>query len=157
MIVRQLKELKQSGRFAEKEGSWSSARYLLRDDGVGFTMTQTTVAAGRSMDMQYKNHVEANLIIEGTARLTELDTGRTHELQAGSMYTLDEHDRHRLEALTDLRIVCVFTACAYRQGDPRRGWILSDLVDQPAIAPRPRDPSSTPGHRAWLLCTPVKR
>ncbi len=109
MIIRHLQDLKKTGRYAEKPGHWSSARYLLRDDNVGFTLTQTTVAAGTSLDMEYKNHIEANLIIQGEARVTDLTTLEEHQLIAGSSYTLDKHDRHRLHALTDLTIVCVFT------------------------------------------------
>ena len=109
MIVRSLEQLKASGRYAENPGVWTSSRYLLREDGVGFTVTQTTVAAGRVQTMQYKNHVEANLIIEGRGTVTDLATGETHVLEPGSMYALDRHDRHRLEAHTDMRIVCVFS------------------------------------------------
>ncbi len=109
MIVRNLDELKSTGRYAEKEGLWTSARYLLKDDGVGFTLTQTTLAAGQSLEMEYKNHIEANLVIEGEAILTDAATGDRHRLSPGSMYTLDKHDRHQMEAITDLRLVCVFT------------------------------------------------
>jgi len=113
MIIRHHNELEQQGRFKQKPGVWSSARYLLREDNVGFTMTQTTVAAGQSQTMQYKNHIEANLIIEGRATVTDLASGETHTLTAGSMYTLDKHDHHRLDAITDIRIVCVFTPALF--------------------------------------------
>ncbi len=109
MIVRSLQKLKEEGRYAEKAGVWSSSRYLLRADEVGFTLTQTTIAAGQSQTMQYKNHIEANLIIEGTGEVTHLDTGERHALAPGVMYTLDKHDRHCLTAHTDMRIVCVFS------------------------------------------------
>lgn len=109
MIVRSLEDLKAQGRYREKPGAWSSSRYLLRDDDVGFTLTQTTVAAGTRQMMQYKNHVEANLIIDGEGTVTDIATGETHALAPGVMYTLDKHDRHELVAKTDLRIVCVFT------------------------------------------------
>ena len=109
MIIRHLADLKKNGRYAEKPGHWSSARYLLRDDNVGFTLTQTTVAAGTTLDMEYKNHIEANLIIQGEAIVTDFATGKEHHLIAGSTYTLDKHDRHRLNAISDLTIVCVFT------------------------------------------------
>ena len=69
MIVRTLEDLKVNGNYREKPGVWSSARYLLRDDGVGITLTQTTIAAGSSQTMEYKNHIEANLIIEGEGEL----------------------------------------------------------------------------------------
>ncbi len=109
MIVRSVEDLKASGGYAEKAGVWSSARYLLRSDNVGFTLTMTTVAAGQLIELEYKNHVEANLIIEGNAELTDVCVNQTYRLGPGDMYALDQHDRHRLKALSDLKIVCVFT------------------------------------------------
>ena len=109
MIVRSVEDLKAKGSYREKPGVWSSARYLLRRDGMGITLTHTTIAAGSSQTMQYKNHVEANLIIEGEGDLTDLDTGTVHRLRPGTMYALDRHDRHRIDASTDMRIVCVFS------------------------------------------------
>ena len=109
MIVRTVEDLKTLGSYREKPGVWSSARYLLRRDAMGFTLTQTTVAAGASQTMQYKNHVEANLIIEGEGDLTDLATGTVYRLMPGTMYALDQHDRHRIDATTDMRIVCVFS------------------------------------------------
>ena len=109
MIVRTVEDLKTLGSYREKPGVWSSARYLLRRDAMGFTLTQTTVAAGASQTMQYKNHVEANLIIEGEGDLTDLATGTVYRLMPGTLYALDEHDRHRIDATTDMRIVCVFS------------------------------------------------
>ena len=109
MIVRTVEDLKTLGSYRGKPGVWSSARYLLRRDAMGFTLTQTTVAAGASQTMQYKNHVEANLIIEGEGDLTDLATGTVYRLMPGTMYALDEHDRHRIDATTDMRIVCVFS------------------------------------------------
>ncbi len=109
MIVRDVSDLKKLGSYAEKPGFWTSARYLLRDDNVGFTLTQTTVSAGQSLEMEYRNHIEANLVIEGEATLVDCSSGQQFELSPGSMYTLDKHDRHRLTAKSDLRIVCVFS------------------------------------------------
>ena len=108
MIVRTVEDLKTQGSYREKPGVWSSARYLLRRDGMGFTVTHTTVSAGSSQTMQYKNHVEANLVIEGEGELTDLATGTVHRLAPGTMYALDRHDRHRIDARTGIRIVCVF-------------------------------------------------
>lgn len=109
MIVRTVEDLKTQGSYREMPGVWSSARYLLRRDGMGFTLTRTTVAAGSSQTMQYRNHVEANLVIEGEGDLTDLDSGTVHRLGPGTMYALDKHDRHRIDARTDMRIVCVFS------------------------------------------------
>ena len=108
MIVRTVEDLKTHDSYREKPGVWSSARYLLRRDRMGFTLTHTTIAAGSSQTMQYKNHVEGNLVIEGEGELTDLDTGTVHRLRPGTMYALDKHDRHRIDAATDMRLVCVF-------------------------------------------------
>ena len=108
MIVRTRDDLKARGNCREKPGVFSSARYLLRDDGLGFTVTETTVAAGSSQTMEYRNHLEANLVIEGEGTLTDLGTGQTHRLEPGTLYALDKHDRHRVDAITDIRFVCVF-------------------------------------------------
>ena len=109
MIVRSLQDLKAQGRYQEKPGVWTSSRYLLRDDAVGFTLTQTTVAAGQSQLMEYKNHIEANLVIAGAGEVTDELTGEVFSLQPGTMYTLDKHDRHRLTAHSDMTLVCVFS------------------------------------------------
>lgn len=109
MIVRDLETLKALGHYREKAGVWSSARYLLKGDGCGFTVTQTTVSAGSSQTMRYRHHVEANLVIEGSGTVTDLETNETHALEPGSMYALERHQRHRLDARTDMRLVCVFT------------------------------------------------
>lgn len=109
MIVKTLDDIKSSDGYQEKPGVWTSARYLLRTDNVGFTLTQTTCKSGQSITLQYKNHIEANLVIEGEAEVTDLDSGQVYRLIPGSMYTLDKHDRHRLDVIKDLRLVCVFT------------------------------------------------
>ena len=41
MIVRDREALIQLGQFREKPSVWSSARYLLQADEVGFTLTMT--------------------------------------------------------------------------------------------------------------------
>lgn len=109
MIVRSLDDLKKNDSYREKTGAWSSARYLLKDDGLGYTLTETNVAAGTSITMEYKNHQEANLVLEGEGVVVDLGTDTTYALKAGTMYTLDKHEKHQLTATTDMRLVCVFT------------------------------------------------
>ena len=109
VIVRTLDEVKSSGGYGEKVGVWSSARYLLRSDDVGFTLTRTSLAAGQCLTLEYKNHIEANLVIQGDIELTDLATDQSYRLGPGAMYALDKHDRHRVQALTEVELVCVFT------------------------------------------------
>jgi L-ectoine synthase len=58
--------------------------------------------------MWYRNHIEAVYCIEGEGLLEDRESGETHRIAPGTMYLLDGHERHRVTATTDLRMVCVF-------------------------------------------------
>jgi L-ectoine synthase len=84
-------------------------RYLLREDGVGFTVSDIRIEAGSDMVLWYKNHIEANYVLEGEGSVEDLETGAVYELAPGTMYVLDKHDRHRFRSKTRMRMICVFT------------------------------------------------
>ncbi len=84
-------------------------RYLLRQDGVGFTVSDIRIEAGSDMVLWYKNHIEANYVLEGEGSVEDLETGAVYELAPGTMYVLDKHDRHRFRSKTRMRMICVFT------------------------------------------------
>jgi L-ectoine synthase len=84
-------------------------RYLLREDGVGFTVSDIRVKAGTSAVLHYKNHIESNLVIEGEGTVEDMATGEVHDLAPGTIYVLDKHDKHRVNAVTAMRVICVFT------------------------------------------------
>ena len=90
-------------------GQAVTRRFLLEEDGVGFTVSDITVAAGQVADLWYKNHIESNYVIEGEGTLTDKETSREYPLRPGVMYCLDQHDRHRVGAKTRMRVICVFT------------------------------------------------
>jgi L-ectoine synthase len=60
------------------------------------------------LQLQYKHHLEACYCLEGEADLVDLASGEHHTIAPGTMYALDEHDRHTLTVQRDLRLVCVF-------------------------------------------------
>ena len=108
MIVTSLNELLDTNR--DVHGPvWASRRYLLAEDGVGFTLNETTVEAGVEQILWYKHHVEANYVIEGEGEVENLSTGEIFPLKPGTVYTLDKHERHRQKTFTRMRFVCVFT------------------------------------------------
>jgi L-ectoine synthase len=115
VIVRSLDEIVGTDRDVVAD-TWRSRRLLLADDALGFSLHDTVISAGTTTDMWYKHHVEAVYCIEGTGRLVDRDTGDTYELNPGTVYALDDRDRHQVQAVTDLRMVCVFTpACTGRE------------------------------------------
>ncbi|MDQ2853357.1 MAG: ectoine synthase [Chloroflexota bacterium] len=107
MIVRSLEEVAGSERDVAGEG-WRSRRLLLRRDEMGFSLHDTTVAAGSELKLQYRHHLEACYCLEGEAELTDMTSGERHAVVPGTMYALDQHDRHTLKVRTDLHLVCVF-------------------------------------------------
>ena len=107
MIVRTLDEVVGTDRDVEGDG-WRSRRLLLRRDELGFSLHDTTVAAGTELNLQYKHHLEACYCLEGEAELVDLADGARHPIGPGTMYALDAHDRHTLTVRQDLHLVCVF-------------------------------------------------
>ena len=107
MIVTQLEDLLDTDRDV-RGNVWASRRFLLAEDGLGFTMTETTVDPGTEQVMWYKHHVEANYVIEGEGEVENVATGDVFPLKPGSMYALDKHEKHRLKAFSRMRVVCVF-------------------------------------------------
>ena len=66
-------------------GQAVTRRFLLEEDGVGFTVSDITVAAGQVADLWYKNHIESNYVIEGEGTLTDKETSREYPLRPGVM------------------------------------------------------------------------
>ncbi|WP_112139845.1 ectoine synthase [Glycomyces dulcitolivorans] len=114
MIVRRLEDLVgtdadvEGGDRDRAAGTWRSRRLLLARDGTGFSLHDTVLYAGTSTTMHYANHVEAVYVIEGSAKLRDLESGEVHALAPGTMYVLNGHERHVLDVESDLRCVCVF-------------------------------------------------
>ena len=107
MIVRKLTDIIGTERDVD-DGNWVSRRLLLRKDGMGFSMHETILRAGTETYMWYKHHLEAVYCIEGEGEVEDLATGTIHRLQPGTLYALNEHDKHIVRARTDIRTVCVF-------------------------------------------------
>lgn len=107
MIVRSLTDIVGTERDVAG-ATWRSRRLVLADDGQRFSLHDTVITAGTVTEMWYKHHVEAVYCIEGTGILTDRTDGTTYALEPGTMYLLDGHEPHTVEATTDLRMVCVF-------------------------------------------------
>ena len=107
MIVRTLDDVRDTPNDVTGDG-WRSLRLLTRDDGMGFTITSTTLEPGMDSVLEYRNHLEACLCMSGRMTIEDLATGTVHELGPGSMYALDAHDRHRARVLEPTVLVCVF-------------------------------------------------
>ncbi len=109
MIVRHLNDIIGSQSDVKGEG-WNSRRLLLKQDGMGYTVADTIISEGAELHLWYKNHLEAVYCIEGSGQIKDLATDEVHEIEVGTIYALDQHDRHILMANKGehMRMVCVF-------------------------------------------------
>ena len=106
MIVRTLDDITDTDLDVRGDG-WRARRLFVRDDGLGFSMSETLVTSESPMELWYKHHQEACFVVDGAAEITERDTGAVHRIGPGSAYA-PEHDRHTIRVLEPLRLVCVF-------------------------------------------------
>ncbi|MFA5664915.1 ectoine synthase [Castellaniella sp.] len=108
MIIRTAKDVEGTPRAASGPG-WRSARLIVEQDGLGYSVHETVVLEGSELHLEYKNHFETNYCYAGEGEVVDLATGVTHALRPGTLYALDRHDAHILRATRgDLRLVCVF-------------------------------------------------
>ena len=107
MIVRHLSEIEDTDADIKSE-NWRSKRIILAKEGVGFSVHETTLYAGTVNRFWYANHIEAVFIVEGEGEITDLGTGETHQLRPGSLYLLNDNDKHEVRPRTEMRTVCVF-------------------------------------------------
>lgn len=107
MIVRDLAQLAGTERDVRGDG-WRSRRFLRRDDGVNFSLHVTEIDAGTELELEYANHFEANYCVAGTGDVIDVASGKVYQLGPGTMYTLDQHDRHVLRVKTPMTLLCVF-------------------------------------------------
>lgn len=89
-------------------GNGQSRRLLLEADNMGYGLTDTVINAGTASLLEYKNHLEACYCIEGEGEVIDQTTGITHKIVPGTMYALDQNEKHILKADKTMRLVCVF-------------------------------------------------
>lgn len=107
MLVRHLAELENTDADVQTE-NWRSKRIVLAQEKVGFSVHETTLYAGTVNDFWYANHIEAVFIVEGEGEVLDKATGTVHQLAPGSLYLLNNHDKHQVRPRTQMRTVCVF-------------------------------------------------
>jgi L-ectoine synthase len=122
MIVRDLEEAERTDRRVVAE-NWESTRLLLKGDGMGFSFHITTIYPGTETCIWYKNHLESVYCIDGEGEVEVLagkegdgkaevenggNGGKIYKISPGTIYVLDQNDRHLLRAKTALKLACVF-------------------------------------------------
>lgn len=87
-----------------------SHRFLLQEDGMGYTVTRTVVPPAGPQRWHYPKHLEACYCVAGEGILVDLATGEQHKILPDTLYALDKNDRHTFEAIdAPVTLICVFT------------------------------------------------
>jgi len=107
MIVRKLEDIAGTESNINAK-NWSSRRFLLKKDGMGFSFHDTRIHPGTETSMWYKHHVEAVYCIEGEGELEDLTDGKKYPITSGTLYALNGNEKHILRTQTGLRMICVF-------------------------------------------------
>lgn len=109
MIVKHLDDVIGTAADVDTEG-WNSRRLIYKDAGVGYSINDTIIKSGTEHEFEYRNHFETVYCIEGEGEIIDLATGVTHAIRPGTLYCLNQHDRHVLRANkgSHMRMVCVF-------------------------------------------------
>lgn len=107
MIVRSLTDVAGTDRDVSDK-NWRSIRLLVEEDGMGFSFHITTIAEKSMIELEYLNHLESVYCIRGQGYITDLHSNITYPIQPGTIYALNNHDKHRLFCEETLELACVF-------------------------------------------------
>lgn len=108
MIIRKLDDIIDTHRDIPW-GNGSSRRFLISEDNMGYSLTDTIINEGTTSLLEYKNHLESCYCIEGEGEVISANEGKVHLITPGTMYALDKNDKHYLIAHTRMRLICVFS------------------------------------------------
>ena len=118
MFVWTFEDIEGTDRFKVLQaGATRSARYLTAADGMGFSLHINRAIAGPPRQLWYKHHWEANFIISGRIKVTDLTTEQAWTVGPGDLYQVGPNDRHHFEVLEDENHMSVF--CPPLRGDER--------------------------------------
>lgn len=107
MLFKTVHDLIGTEREALGDG-WKSRRFLIAEDGLPFSVHETTVAAGTELRFNYQHHSETVYCIEGKASIEEVATGRILPIEPGTFYSVGIGDDHILRIEQECRFLCVF-------------------------------------------------
>ncbi|MGA0129408.1 MAG: ectoine synthase [Burkholderiales bacterium] len=107
MIVRDIRDIDGTEDDVVTD-TWQSKRIILKKDGMGYSVHETTIFAGTETHIWYQNHLESVFCIQGEGEVETIPDGKIYPIKPGVLYALNEHDNHYLRAKTEMKMICVF-------------------------------------------------
>jgi L-ectoine synthase len=75
---------------------------------MGFSFHITPIYAGTETPIHYQNHLETVYCISGEGEVETCEDGKVYPIRPGTVYILDQHDKHLLRGHSDMQLACVF-------------------------------------------------
>ena len=98
MFIRTIENLEQMGRIKyPADETFRSARFITSADKMGFSYNENKVSKDISLPVWLKHHWEANFIVAGSGKVTDLTRDTEWVLTPGTLYVVGPNDRHQLE------------------------------------------------------------
>lgn len=108
MFISSISETIGTDRDVQGEG-WKSRRVILAGDGMGYSVHETTVAAGTRLHLSYENHRETVYCLRGRGTILDVETAEAVALAPGSVYSAGIGEEHILSCDTEMTFLCIFT------------------------------------------------
>jgi L-ectoine synthase len=107
MFVKHVKEIIGTERDASGEG-WKSRRLILAQDGLKYSVHETTIDETVSLRFCYAGHCETVYCIDGVGSIQNLKTGEKWDIKPGTIYSVGIGDDHLVESQTVMKLLCIF-------------------------------------------------
>lgn len=93
-----------------KFNAGNSIRLLLESDNMGFSfhITEMPASNGKKFMWHYNKHLESCYCLSGRGVITDLSSGESFLIEPGTIYVLDNHDKHTFEPIEDTVLISVF-------------------------------------------------
>lgn len=109
MKVIRLDEIESTERQVDcPQGGFTSFRFLLACDRLGFSLHKTVIPKGDVQRWHYLHHLEACYCISGKGVLIEWGSVNEWIIEPDTVYAANSHDLHTFQALEDTVLICVF-------------------------------------------------
>ncbi len=110
MFVYTREDVEAAGRLKlQRDGKIRSARYLTAADGMGFSLHLNVTCSLPPVDLWYKNHWEANYVLDGEAQIGDLASGDIVPVAVGEAYQVGPKDRHTFGVKDKASHISVFS------------------------------------------------
>jgi len=108
MIIRSVSDVLGTARDVHGQG-WRSRRLVLAGEGVPYSVHETTLEAGTTLEFEYQHHRETVYCVSGEGTIEDLAGGRSAELRPGGLYSVGIGEPHRVTTRSEMVLVCVFS------------------------------------------------